>query len=79
MSDGELTACRQTVRDSLAAAVDRVQADQGVGSVDELTYRKGIDKIRSVRGGSVGVRPIDWQNRPTFQQVVSFTGHRPRP
>jgi len=27
----------------------------------------------------VGVRAIDWQNRPTFQQVVSFTGHRPRP
>jgi hypothetical protein len=24
------------------------------------------------------VRPIDWQNRPTFQQVVQFTGHRPR-
>jgi hypothetical protein len=26
----------------------------------------------------VGVRPIDWQNRPTFQQVVAFTGHRAR-
>ena len=75
---GELAACRQTVRESLAAAVDRVLTDQGVGSVAELTYNKGIDRIRSTRGGVVGVRPIDWQNRPTFQQVVSFTGHRPR-
>ena len=26
--------------------------------------------------GLVGVRPIDWQNRPTFQQVVDFRSHR---
>jgi hypothetical protein len=31
-----------------------------------------------VTAGAAGVRPIDWQNRPTFQQVVEFTGHRPR-
>jgi hypothetical protein len=24
-----------------------------------------------------GVRPIDWQNRPTFQQVVAFAEGRP--
>jgi hypothetical protein len=24
------------------------------------------------------VPSIDWQNRPTFQQVVNFTTHRPR-
>ncbi len=23
-----------------------------------------------------GVRPIDWQNRPTFQQAVEYQGHR---
>jgi acyl-homoserine lactone acylase PvdQ len=28
--------------------------------------------------GIVGQPAIDWQNRPTFQQVVSFPGHRPR-
>jgi len=26
----------------------------------------------------VGVRKLDWQNRPTFQQVVQLTDHRPR-
>jgi hypothetical protein len=46
--------------------------------VAELTYDKHIDDIRSVTAGVIGVRDIDWQNRPTFQQVVSFAGHRPR-
>jgi hypothetical protein len=49
-----------------------------VTSVSELTYDKHIDDIRSVTAGVIGVRDIDWQNRPTFQQVVSFAGHRPR-
>jgi hypothetical protein len=31
-----------------------------------------------VTAGIVGTRPIDWQNRPTFQQVINFTAHRPR-
>ncbi len=44
-----------------------------VGSPYELE-----DHIRSITAGVVGVRPIDWQNRPTFQQVVSYTGHRRR-
>jgi hypothetical protein len=44
--------------------------------VDQLTYDKHQDDIRSVSAGLVGVRPIDWQNRPTFQQVVRFTTGR---
>ena len=28
--------------------------------------------------GIVGQPSIPWQNRPTFQQVVSFPAHRPR-
>jgi hypothetical protein len=58
--------------------VDRILKRQDVGSVDKLTYDKSIDFIRSSTAGVVGVRPIDWQNRPTFQQVVAFSGHRPR-
>jgi hypothetical protein len=53
-----------------------VLAEQGVSSVDELTYDKHIDDIRSTTAGVVGVRDIDWQNRPTFQQVVNFTSGR---
>jgi hypothetical protein len=44
--------------------------------VGALTYDKHTDDIRSVTAGVVGVRPIDWQNRPTFQQVVAYTSHR---
>ena len=49
---------------------------QDVSSVGQLTYDKSRDDIASVAGGVVGVRPIDWQNRPTFQQVISFFRHR---
>jgi acyl-homoserine lactone acylase PvdQ len=75
---GDRVACQAALRTSLADAVRRALADEGVSSVDQLTYDKHLDDIRSVTAGVVGVRPIDWQNRPTFQQVVEFTGHRPR-
>jgi hypothetical protein len=75
---GSLEACAGELRASLAAAVDRVLAEQGVGTVSQLTYDKHVDDIRSVTAGVIGVRDIDWQNRPTFQQVASFAGHRPR-
>ena len=73
---GSLERCRTDLRASLAAAVDRVLAEQGVDRVEQLTYDKSEDSIRSVTAGLVGVRPIDWQNRPTFQQVVSFSTSR---
>ncbi len=73
---GSLKACRATLRASLAAAVARVLKRQGKSSVGQLTYDKSEDYIRANTAGVVGVRPIDWQNRPTFQQVISFFGHR---
>jgi len=76
--DGSLDACRAQLRASLSAAVNRVLGAQGVSPVDALRYDKHQDDIRSNTAGVVGVRPIDWQNRPTFQQVVRFSGHRAR-
>jgi hypothetical protein len=75
---GVLATCRSQLRASLAAATARVLAEQEVSDVSALTYDKSEDFIRSVTAGLVGVRPIDWQNRPTFQQVVGFSTHRPR-
>jgi acyl-homoserine lactone acylase PvdQ len=75
---GSLDRCRSDLQASLGRAVDGVLAAQGVSSVDQLTYDKHTDDIRHVAAGVVGVRPIDWQNRPTFQQVVEFSGHRGR-
>lgn len=75
---GNLTSCRNALRVSLLKAVDRAEAAQGVASPGQLTYDKSIDFIRSTTAGVVGVRPIDWQNRPTFQQVVDYRTHRAR-
>jgi acyl-homoserine lactone acylase PvdQ len=73
---GPPTDCRASLTASLTAAVQRSLTAQHVTSVDQLTYDKHQDDIRSVSAGLVGVRPIDWQNRPTFQQVVRFTTGR---
>ena len=75
---GLLSACRNALAASLAAAADAVMAKQGASDVTALTYDKSKDFIVMTPAGVVGVRPIDWQNRPTFQQVIHFTGHRPR-
>ena len=74
--DGSLAACRTTLRASLAGAVARILHKQKNSSVAKLTYNKHRDDIRSNTAGLVGVRAIDWQNRPTFQQVVEFLSHR---
>jgi acyl-homoserine lactone acylase PvdQ len=73
---GPLATCRAALRASLHKAVQAALATEKVGAVGSLTYDKTRDDIASVSGGVVGVRPIDWQNRPTFQQVVQFSRHR---
>jgi hypothetical protein len=50
---------------------------QDVSTVDKLTYDKTLDDIVPSTAGVVATRTIDWQNRPTFQQVINFLAHRP--
>ena len=73
---GRLERCRTALRASLRATVEQLLAEQNASTVEELTYDKTQDDIRHSTAGVVGVRPIDWQNRPTFQQVVEFSSHR---
>ncbi len=73
---GPLGVCRAALRASLHKAVAAALATQKASSVATLTYDKTRDDILSVSGGVVGVRPIDWQNRPTFQQVAQFSRSR---
>ncbi|MCW2801083.1 MAG: hypothetical protein JWQ70_2555 [Aeromicrobium sp.] len=75
---GTFSQCQASLRASLAAAVQRAETAQKVTSPDKLTYDKSLDYIRPTTGGIVSVRPIDWQNRPTFQQVVDYRTHRAR-
>lgn len=69
---GDPAACTGTLRDSLRDAARRVMVEQDVDDLNALTYDKSRDFIRPVTAGVVATRPIDWQNRPTFQQVVHF-------
>jgi hypothetical protein len=73
---GSRSVCRTLLLSSLTSAVSALLKAQGVSDVSKVTYDKSKDYIRSVAAGVVGVRPIDWQNRPTFQQAVHFTSHR---
>ncbi|MGH3931079.1 MAG: penicillin acylase family protein, partial [Pseudonocardiaceae bacterium] len=68
--DGDPTVCTGQLRASLTDAIRRAL----VGGTEPaaLTYDKSTDAIRPVSAGLVATRPIDWQNRPTFQQVVRF-------
>ncbi len=70
--------CKAQLTASLHTATAALLAQQNVTTVGALTYAKSKDFIRSVTAGVVGSRPIDWQNRPTFQQAVKLTSHRPR-
>ena len=73
---GVLATCQEQLRASLHEAVQAALGAQGKTEPSQLTYDKHRDDIRSVTAGLVGVRPIDWQNRPTFQQVVHYTTRR---
>jgi acyl-homoserine lactone acylase PvdQ len=75
---GNLTTCRRLLRKSLHTAVTRALAAENVASVNALTYDKTQDDIVPTTAGVVGTRNLDWQNRPTFQQIINFTTHRPR-
>ncbi len=72
---GALADCRADLRASLARAVATVAARQGADP-RAWRYDKNQDRIRSSGLGLVNVPTFDFQNRPTFQQVVSFTRSR---
>jgi hypothetical protein len=38
-----------------------------------------FDNIQFTAAGVIGQTPFDWQNRPTFQQVVEFQSQAPPP
>ncbi len=66
---GDLTTCRNEIRQTLQQAVDTLQSQQHTTDPTKWTYDKTKDDIKFQYVGET-VTPIDWQNRPTFQQVV---------
>jgi acyl-homoserine lactone acylase PvdQ len=86
---GGLTGCRAAVTRALGSTYRALLAANGGNprvaswTQDTATSQAGVslpqyDQIEFSTVGIVGQPPIEWQNRPTFQQVVQFPGHRPR-
>ena len=72
---GDLTACRTSLWAALDAAGVQLAAAQGP---DPAAWRADAtaERIRFTSG--ILPNTMRWTNRPTFQQVVTFSGHRPR-
>lgn len=72
---GDVDACREALWNALAGAVSTLTAKQGPSpskwhasaTAERIDFTTGL--IRDT---------MRWTNRPTFQQVMSFAGHRPR-
>ena len=75
--NGDVTACRQALVDSLttAAAQPANTVYPGDGSCTAGDQWCADTIIHTALGG-ITQDKITWQNRPTFQQVVEYTAHR---
>jgi acyl-homoserine lactone acylase PvdQ len=88
---GNLAACRTALRESLRDALaipearlyDEDPSDPDTDRVDRCPARFSsqwcFDAVRFRPLGAIEVNPIHWINRPTFQQAVEISKHRPRP
>jgi acyl-homoserine lactone acylase PvdQ len=72
---GDVDACRESLWGALEQACDILQAKQGV---DPTTWRADARSERIDFTTGLIRDTLAWTNRPTFQQVMSFNGHRPR-
>ena len=72
---GVLATCRDSLWSALDAAAAVLEQEQGPAP---SSWRSDatLERIRFVSG--VLPDTMRWTNRPTFQQVVTFSGHRPR-
>jgi acyl-homoserine lactone acylase PvdQ len=72
---GVLQTCRESLWAAIDAAAAELEASQGPAP---STWRSDAtsERIRFVSG--VLPDTMRWTNRSTFQQVMSFSGHRPR-
>jgi acyl-homoserine lactone acylase PvdQ len=70
----QLAACRASLWEALEAAGTELAAAQGP---DPAAWRADATAER-IRFGTFMSSTIRFANRPTFQQVMTFTGHRPR-
>jgi acyl-homoserine lactone acylase PvdQ len=70
---GDLTACRNALWQALKDAGDQLAATQGTN--DPAQWRSDANAERIGFGARFPLT-MRWTNRPTFQQVISYSGHR---
>jgi acyl-homoserine lactone acylase PvdQ len=72
---GVLATCRESLWAALDAAAAQLESSQGPAPSSWRADATG-ERIRFTSG--VLPDTMRWTNRPTFQQLMSFRGHRPR-
>jgi acyl-homoserine lactone acylase PvdQ len=72
---GDLASCRAEIWAALKAAADGLAAAQGA---DPAAWRADATAERIDFGPLLSGFSMRWSNRPQFQQVVEFKGHRKR-
>ena len=81
---GSRSRCRSVLLGALRDAAREVRERYGVTDLSQVRVPAtcdedaDCDQIEFTTAGAVGIDPIPWQDRPTFQQVVEVQGHRPR-
>jgi hypothetical protein len=76
-----IDAALQATYDALAAANGSSEVSSWTASTDSKAAGQPMPQFDAIHFralGIVGQPDIDWQNRPTFQQVVQFPRHRTR-
>jgi len=80
--NGSLTACRAMLLSTLSQAIgmtpQQLYADATCAAAGRQYDQECYDSIAFRAVGVVSQPLLPWINRPTFQQVVEITGHRPR-
>jgi acyl-homoserine lactone acylase PvdQ len=81
---GKLKECRKDLTKSLSKALDADSSDDLYGTQTCTSSHDVVespqwchDAVKPSTVGLWGQPPIQWINRPTFQQVVEVGGHRP--
>jgi acyl-homoserine lactone acylase PvdQ len=72
---GVFATCRDSLWAALDAAAAKLEAEQGAVP---SSWRADATRERIHFVSEVLPDTMHWTNRPTFQQVMSFSGHRPR-
>jgi hypothetical protein len=72
---GDLDACRTSLWNAIAQACAALQVKQGI---DPSTWHASATAERINFTTGLIKDTMRWTNRPTFQQVMTFSGHRPR-